>query len=101
MAVQEDRPGRTLHTRDRETIRRWAMEREATPATVEGTKHGDRLGVLRLDFPGDGGRLIKVSWDEWFDTFDDRGLEFVYQEQKRDGSPSNFFRLVNPEQEEA
>jgi hypothetical protein len=101
MAVQEDRPGRTLHTRDRTTILRWAEQRDARPATVEGTEHGDRLGVLRLDFPGDGGRLIEVSWDEWFGTFDERGLEFVYQEQKRDGSPSNFFRLVSPDREDA
>ncbi|WP_263008713.1 hypothetical protein [Nonomuraea phyllanthi] len=35
-------------------IRQWAGERDASPATVEGTEHGDHLGVLRLDFPGYG-----------------------------------------------
>ncbi|WP_218156106.1 hypothetical protein [Nonomuraea wenchangensis] len=33
----------------------WAEEREAQPATVEGTEHGDHLGVLRFDSPGYGG----------------------------------------------
>jgi len=56
--------------------------------------------VLRLDFPGYGGDDLKhVSWDEWFETFDDRGLRFVYQEHKKDGSESNFFRLTNPDRD--
>lgn len=94
--------GETLTTRDHETIKRWAEERQAQPATVPGTEHNGHLGVLRFDFPGYGGEgLKKVSWDEWFKTFDERNLEFVYQEQKKDGTQSNFFRLTNPEREDA
>ena len=95
------RDGQTLTTRDHQQIKRRAGEREAQPATVEGTEHGSHLGVLRFDFPGYGGRdLKKVPWDEWFQTFDDRNLEFVYQETKKDGEDSNFFRLTNPERED-
>ncbi|WP_090940578.1 hypothetical protein [Nonomuraea jiangxiensis] len=98
-----ERPGRSLVTTNHDVIRRWAEERDATPATVEGTEHGDHLGVLRLDFPGygGGGKLRQVSWEEWFDTFDKRGLNFIYQESKSDGTPSNFFRLENPQREDA
>lgn len=42
-----------------------------------------------------------MSWEEWFRTFDERGLNFLYQEHKSDGSDSNFFRLENPDREDA
>jgi len=58
--------------------------------------------VLRIDFPGyGGGNLRKISWDEWFGTFDQRRLNFIYQEQRTDGTPSNFFRLESPDREDA
>ncbi|MFB3816429.1 MAG: hypothetical protein ACE147_02085 [Candidatus Methylomirabilales bacterium] len=97
-----DRAGQTLATRSHEVIQRWAEQRNAKPATVEGSWHEERPGVLRFDFPGYGGRrLQEVSWDDWFRTFDDRKLVFLYQEEKRDGTQSNFFRFDSPEREEA
>jgi hypothetical protein len=94
--------GESLHTRDHQTIQKWASKRKATPATVPGTEHDDHLGVLRFDFPGFGGAdLAEVSWEEWFDTFDERDLEFVYQESTKDGRQSNFFRLTSPHREDA
>jgi hypothetical protein len=66
-----------------------------------GTGRGDHLGVLRIDFGGDDDKLRHISWDEWFDTFDSRGLNFIYQEQRSDGQQSNFFRLENPGREDA
>ncbi|OLE27790.1 MAG: hypothetical protein AUG44_09190 [Actinobacteria bacterium 13_1_20CM_3_71_11] len=100
---EPERPGRSLVTTDHDVIQRWAQERDAVPATVEGTEHGDHLGVLRFDFPGgsESGRLREVSWEEWFDTFDQRGLNFIYQEQRSDGTQSNFFQLENPDREDA
>ncbi len=93
--------GQTLETRDHDTIRQWAEERGARPATVPGTEHGDHLGVLRMDFPGYGGEDLRhVDWDEWFATFDTRDLTFVYQETTKDGNQSNFFRLTSPHRED-
>nr|BFE50176.1 hypothetical protein GCM10017745_36030 [Saccharothrix mutabilis subsp. capreolus] len=46
-----ERPGRSLATTSHDVIKQWAERRDAKPATVEGTEHGDHLGVLRLDFP--------------------------------------------------
>ncbi|OLF19176.1 Rho termination factor N-terminal domain-containing protein [Actinophytocola xanthii] len=100
-AEDPERPGRSLVTTSHEVIRQWAERREAVPATVEGTEHGDHLGVLRFDFPGYGGDTLRhVDWDEWFATFDKRRLNFIYQEERSDGSPSNFFRLENPDRED-
>jgi hypothetical protein len=95
-----ERQGRSLATTSHEVIRRWAEERNGVPATVEGTEHGDHLGVLRIDFGGDSENLRHVSWDEWFDTFDARTLNFLYQEERKDGNQSNFFRLESPDRED-
>src|SRR5215208_495010 len=96
-----ERAGRSLVTTHHEVIKRWAEERGGVPATVEGTEHGDHLGVLRFDFGGDDDQLRHVSWEEWFGTFDARRLNFIYQEQLSDGNQSNFFRLESPDREDA
>lgn len=97
-----ERPGRSLVTTSHEVIRAWAEARDAVPATVEGTEHEDHLGVLRFQF-GDqrSERLRTVSWEEWFDTFDARSLNFIYQEERKDGKMSNFFQFESPYREDA
>jgi hypothetical protein len=35
-----------------------------------------------------------VSWDDSFATFDDRGLTFLYQQEKASGEDSTFFKLI-------
>jgi hypothetical protein len=95
-SVQELEPGKSDTIRDHGAIRAWAEARGARPATVPGTEHDGHLGVLRFDFPGYGGEdLQQVSWDEWFDAFDQRNVEFLYQDRKKDGNQSNFFRLLS------
>jgi hypothetical protein len=98
---EPEREGRSLATTSHEVIRQWAEERGGVPATVEGTEHGDHLGVLRFDFGRDSDRLRHVSWDEWFETFDARRLNFLYQETRKDGNQSTFFRLESPDREDA
>ncbi len=98
----DDRPeryGRSLVTTDHAVIQQWAKARKATPATVAGTDHDGHLGVLRLDFPGySGDRLVEVSWDDWFEAFDKRRLNFIFQQRLSNGRRSNFFQLENPEE---
>ncbi|MDB5406055.1 MAG: hypothetical protein JWL84_967 [Rhodospirillales bacterium] len=59
---------------------------------VEGTQ------ILRIDFDDPDGKqgekLKPVSWDEFFRVFDDRDLEFLYQERMHDGGTSRFFKFV-------
>lgn len=91
----EDRKGQSLATRNHDVICQWAESRKAMPSVVGDTAGGGGAGVLRIDFPGYGGkRLEKIDWDDWFDTFDKRKLVFLYQEHKRDGSTSTFFKLA-------
>lgn len=97
-----DRPGRSLVTTNHEVIRNWARARDAEPATISGTEREGRAGVLTFNFPGyrEGGKLRKISWTEWFDTFDTRQLNFIYQETRTNGQPSNFFRTESPGRED-
>jgi hypothetical protein len=95
-----DRNGQTLATRDPEVIRHWADERKGQPATV-ARRDNSRPRTLRFDFPSNGNssRLEPIDWDEWLRTFQQRDLVFLFQEKRRDGSDSNFFRLDSPKRE--
>jgi hypothetical protein len=86
-------------TTDHEFIRQWAEARRAKPTCVRGTGGGGDTGVLRLDFPGYSGRgkLQPISWDDWFEKFDEQNLALLYQEKTRDGKKSNFNKLVSRE----
>ncbi len=88
--------GETKITTDHETIRKWAEERGGRPSSVARTAGRGDAGLLRITFPGYGaeGSLSEVSWDDFFHKFDDKKLEFVYQEQTRDGRESRFFKFV-------
>jgi hypothetical protein len=98
----EDRSGQTLATQSHEVIIQWAADREGAPATVPGTEHGDRPGVLRIDIQGKGSKNLEhVDWNGWFKPFDACSLVFLYQEHKRDGQTSTFFHLDNPKREDA
>ncbi len=83
-------------TTDHETIRKWTEERGGHPAAVKGTRQDDETGVIRIDFPGysGAGSLEEITWDEFFDKFDDSDLEFVYEEETSKGEKSNFNKLA-------
>ena len=84
-------------TTDHQTIRNWAEERNARPACVRGTGGEEDVGMIRLDFPGYSGEesLEEISWDQWFEKFDESGLALVYQDATAGGERSNFNKLVS------
>src|SRR5688500_8763936 len=88
----------TSHTTtDHNEIRRWVEERGGHPARVKGTEKGKTAGVLRIDYPGFSGddRLEEISWEEFFDGFEENELAFIYQEKTSDGEISRFSKLVD------
>jgi hypothetical protein len=93
--------GKSMRTTDHDVIRRWVEERGGRPAAVKATESKDDPGMLRIDFPGYSGenRLDDISWDEFFKKFDEKNLEFLYQDETRDGKPSRFWKFVNRESE--
>jgi hypothetical protein len=62
-------------TTDRDEIRRWAEERGGRPSVV---RTGGRGGVLRFDFGEQEQNLEEVSWDEFFQIFDDSDIAFLH-----------------------
>jgi hypothetical protein len=82
---------------DHDQIRRWAEQRHAQPACVKRTGGKGDPGMIRLDFPGFTGKqsLAPISWNQWFDAFDDNGLALLVQDTTARGQRSNFNKLVS------
>jgi hypothetical protein len=86
------------YTVDHDEIKQWAEERGGKPVSIEGTaRKGERAGLLRIDFPGGASDppLEPISWEAFFEKFDDAELAMVYQEQKADGEQSFFCKFVS------
>lgn len=59
-------------TTDHESIRRWAAERGGSPAIVVGSDAG-----LRFDWGESDEDLMRLTWAEFFDIFEQEGLAFA------------------------
>ncbi len=83
-------------TTDHDEIRRWVEDRDGQPAAVRETGSDGDPGILRIDLPGGAGEdaLERISWEEWFEKFDNSELSFLYQEEKASGERSMSFKLV-------
>lgn len=85
-------------TIDHDKIRSWAESRGGKPATVKTTGRSKKVpGIIRLDFPGyRGARSLKaISWEEWFEKFEESNLALLYQDKTSSGKPSRFNKLIS------
>ncbi len=84
-------------TQDHDTIRKWAEERGGTPSHVKSTGSAEDIGILRIDFPGYSGAdsLEPITWEQWFEKFDERKLALLYQEETAGGEKSNFNKIIS------
>jgi hypothetical protein len=85
---------------DHDEIRQWAEERNAVPVHVKGTGGNGDVGILRLHFPefsDDDEKLEPISWEDWFNEFDQRNLALLVEDTTADGQRSNFNKLVSRE----
>jgi hypothetical protein len=64
---------------------------------VAETPGGGATGVLRIDYPGVGDEesLEEISWQEWFQAFEDNRLAFLCQEETKEGDESRFSKLIS------
>jgi hypothetical protein len=93
-----------LATRDHLIIREWARLFDAEPATGEASASGPSLPMkvadggtaLRFNFPGMG-RFRQISWNEWFDHFNEHDLTFVFENPEGRQPPSARYRLMRTE----
>jgi hypothetical protein len=95
----------TKITTDHNEIRKWAEARGGRPAVVRSTRGKGGTGILRLEFPdaphADDDALEEISWDEFFEKFDESHLALLYQDNTAKGQKSNFNKLVGRETAEA
>ena len=91
--------GQSNTTQDHDEIRNWAEERGGKPSHVKSTESKDDIGILRIDFPGysGDGSLEEITWDQFFEKFDERNLALLYQEETAGGAKSNFNKIVSAE----
>ena len=87
-------------TADHAEIKRWVENRGGRPASVKGTGDNNEAGILRIDFAEDDERLEDITWDEFFDKFEDAKLALLYQEETSQGDESHFAKLVRREGDE-
>jgi len=82
-------------TTDHDKIRECAEQRGGHPATVKTTERRGEPGILRLDFDPPDEALDKITWDEFFDKFEDADLAFLYQDKTAGGKESRFHKFVS------
>jgi hypothetical protein len=87
---------RAIATTDHQTIRKWVEARNGHPSVVKSTQSDEsgQGGLLRIDFNKPEESLGEVSWDEFFETFDENGLAFLYQDKTTSGRKSRFNKFV-------
>jgi hypothetical protein len=80
-------------TVDHQTIRSWVEAKGGCPAQVKRTGSDDEVGIIRIDYPGYSGKesLQQISWDEFFEKFEESNLAFLYQDEE----DSRFSKLVS------
>ncbi len=85
--------GQAKATIDHDTIREWVEQRGGCPAHVKSSGSKRDPGILRIDYPGFSGRssLEKITWQKFFDAFEQNNLAFLYQDDKG----SRFSKLVS------
>ena len=92
-------------TTDHDEIRKWAEARGGRPAVVRRTQSKNGTGIIRIEFPdapnAKDDNLEEISWDEFFEKFDESNLALLYQEETASGQRSNFNKLVGRETAEA
>lgn len=88
---------RAIATTDHRTIRQWIEARNGHPSVVRSTESDERgrAGLLRVDFNKPEEELDEVSWDQFFETFDENQLAFLYQDKTASGRKSRFNKFVS------
>jgi len=82
-------------TVDHTTIRKWAEQRGGRPSRVKRTGAGEDPGILRIDFGDPDATLEEISWDEFFDKFEENHLALLYQDEDEAGHKSRFNKLID------
>lgn len=86
-------------TRNHHEIQRWAEERGGKPVTLKKSPIKYSIEAVRINFPEFNyeNSFETISWEDFFEIFDESGLFFLYQELTSDGAKSRFFKFIGIE----
>jgi hypothetical protein len=105
LASTEEKDTRQRSRRTTTKSAKWAEARGGRPAAVRSTQSKDGAGIIRIEFPNapnaKDDNLEEITWDEFFEKFDESNLALLYQEETASGQRSNFNKLVGRETAEA
>lgn len=97
--------GSATATTNHDEIRKWVEQRGGWPARVKDPGHMQGGGILRIDFDDPDGKqdtnLERISWDDFFKTFDENDLAFLHQDKTADGQTSRFCKLISRQDADA
>lgn len=84
-------------TTDHKKIKKWVEERNGRPASVIDTEGKNDPGLLRIDYPGRKGKdsLQEISWEAFFEKFEEKNLAMLYQDQTARGGTSRFSKFIS------
>jgi glutathione synthase/RimK-type ligase-like ATP-grasp enzyme len=86
-------------TTNHDEIRKWAEARGGRPAVVRSTHGKGGTGIIRFEFPGaphaKDENLEQISWEEFFEKFDEAKLALLREDERPGGERSNFNKLID------
>ena len=78
-----------MKTTDHNTIKQWAKQHSATPATVRDKGQRADTSIIRFDMVGSNEQLHKINWEHFFELFEQNELALVYEPD------SNFNKFIS------
>jgi hypothetical protein len=90
-------------THDHKEIKKWAEKHQGKPELIDhNDSRGDAVGI-RINFPGDADDLLlsdasppkEITWNEFFEIFDGRGLAIEFEDKKSLKDPAFSYRFLN------
>ncbi|NGX85294.1 hypothetical protein [Aequorivita sp. KMM 9714] len=77
------------------TIKNWVEARDGVPAMTEGIANTSMAGkMLRINFHNNKENLSNISWDVFFEIFDENNFQLLYDDRTIDGKKSNYYQFV-------
>ena len=84
-------------TTDHETIRTWVDDRGGTPAHETGLTEDTARTLYIIEEGEETTGLEPISWDAFFETFEDEELAFVYQDRELGETDEWLYDLIDRE----
>jgi hypothetical protein len=84
-------------TRNHEEIKHWAEERDGVPAVPKTNDVSSKTPQgLYIDFldNGENKEMKQISWNEFFEKFEEKDLAFVYKDKVELGAENKEYSFV-------